>query len=269
MLLCDIAASEAMRNVIPPTVITIMPGMLNPNAGDSFKIKSTPVTVTVTGSAPAFTSAGSATFTDGVSGTADITTAGNPNAALTETGALPAGLTLTDNRDGTATISGTPATGDAPGSYPITIAATNQVGSAQQTFTITLLRSSSGAGNPGSGTGGNTGGGTPEPGSSGSKPSSGGGSTKRAADALPRIRGSVKVGHTVTVVLPKWPAAVPKQHRATYAWFVAGKRAGSAARLKLKSAWRHKTLRVTVTVTWTVKHKTHRYARSSPTVTIR
>ena len=43
--------------------------------------------------------------------------------AITETGALPSGVTFTDNGDGTATLAGTPAAGTA-GSYPITITAT-------------------------------------------------------------------------------------------------------------------------------------------------
>ena len=50
-----------------------------------------------------------------------------PAPALTESGALPAGLTFTDNGNGTATIAGTPAAGSG-GSYPITITATNAAG---------------------------------------------------------------------------------------------------------------------------------------------
>ena len=42
------------------------------------------------------------------------TTAGFPTATtLTKTGALPAGVTFTDNGDGTATLAGTPAAGPA------------------------------------------------------------------------------------------------------------------------------------------------------------
>ena len=83
--------------------------------------------------APAITSHASATFTAGDSGTFTVTTRGFPAPALTEVGALPAGVTFTDNGDGTATISGIPAAG---GSYPIIITATNAYGSATQSLTL-------------------------------------------------------------------------------------------------------------------------------------
>ena len=38
-----------------------------------------------------------------------MTSTGVPTATLSETGALPAGVTFTDNGDGTATLAGTPA----------------------------------------------------------------------------------------------------------------------------------------------------------------
>ncbi len=46
---------------------------------------------------------------------------------LTETGALPSGITFTDNGDGTATIAGTAASGTG-GSYPLTITPPNGAG---------------------------------------------------------------------------------------------------------------------------------------------
>ena len=46
-----------------------------------------------------------------MAGSYTVTTTGYPAPTITETGALPAGLTFTDNGNGTATISGTPATG--------------------------------------------------------------------------------------------------------------------------------------------------------------
>ena len=46
---------------------------------------------------------------------------------MSETGALPDGVTFVDNGDGTATLAGTPAAGTG-GTYPITITATNGVG---------------------------------------------------------------------------------------------------------------------------------------------
>ena len=49
---------------------------------------------------------------------------GSPTCGLSETGALPPGVTFKDNGDGTATLSGTPAAGTG-GTYPFTITATN------------------------------------------------------------------------------------------------------------------------------------------------
>ena len=85
-----------------------------PNASQSF-------TLTVD-AAPVITSADSKTFTVGSAGTFTVRSTGTPTAALTETGPLPSGVTLTDNGDGTATLAGTPASGTG-GSYPITIGA--------------------------------------------------------------------------------------------------------------------------------------------------
>lgn len=90
-------------------------------------------------SAPAITSKTSATATTVADMTPfAITTSGYPNAALTETGSLPSGVTFVDNGDGTATISGTPGTG-VGGVYTLTINATNGIGApATQAFTITV-----------------------------------------------------------------------------------------------------------------------------------
>ena len=66
-----------------------------------------------------------------------ITASGDTTPAITESGTLPAGLTFTDNGNGTAAIAGTPAAGSG-GSYPITITATNQLGAATQAFTLTV-----------------------------------------------------------------------------------------------------------------------------------
>ncbi len=88
--------------------------------------------------APAITSGTSATFTAGTAGSFSVTTTGSPTAAITHTGALPSGVTFTDNGNGTATLAGIPATGT-DGSYPITITAANGVGSnATQSFTLTV-----------------------------------------------------------------------------------------------------------------------------------
>jgi Putative Ig domain len=86
--------------------------------------------------APMITSAGSAAFTAGTAGTFTITTTGFPVASLTETGALPAGVTFTDNGNGTATLSGITTS---PGTSVLTITASNGVAPvATQTFTLTI-----------------------------------------------------------------------------------------------------------------------------------
>jgi hypothetical protein len=88
--------------------------------------------------APAITSLNTATFSVGAPGTFTVTTTGLPVPALTITGALPAGVTFTDNGDGTATLSGTPAAGTG-GSYALTITAANGVGAnATQAFTLNV-----------------------------------------------------------------------------------------------------------------------------------
>ena len=86
--------------------------------------------------APTITSAASSSFGLGTAGTFTITTAGYPAPALTEVGSLPTGVSFTDNGNGTATISGTPA---AMGSFSITIGAANGVGvNASQAFILSV-----------------------------------------------------------------------------------------------------------------------------------
>ncbi len=88
-----------------------------------------------TPTAPTITSASSSTFTHGHNGTFTATTSGAPTPTITKTGSLPSGVMFHDNGDGTATISGTPTGGS--GAYPITITASNGVGSdATQNFTL-------------------------------------------------------------------------------------------------------------------------------------
>jgi hypothetical protein len=95
------------------------------------------LTITVE-QAPAITSANAATFTTGTQGTFSVTATGSPTAAITESGALPSGVTLVDNGNGTATLAGTAAAGTS-GSYPITITAANGVSpNATQSFTLTV-----------------------------------------------------------------------------------------------------------------------------------
>jgi sugar lactone lactonase YvrE len=88
--------------------------------------------------APAITSGTGTTFTVGTAGSFTVTTSGSPTASLSESGALPSGVSFVDNGNGTATLAGTPAAGTG-GAYSITITAKNGVGSnATQSFTLTV-----------------------------------------------------------------------------------------------------------------------------------
>ncbi len=86
--------------------------------------------------APAITSTATATFQTGRRGSIPIRSTGAPTPALSETGALPPGVSFVDNADGTAALSGTPGAG-AGGVYSLTITATNgQSPAASQRFVL-------------------------------------------------------------------------------------------------------------------------------------
>ncbi len=92
---------------------------------------------------PVITSANTATFTSDLAGQSFTvtTTAGYPTATtITETGALPAGMTFTDNHNGTATIAGTPSVTTST-NYPIVIKASNGIApDASQSFTLKVTK---------------------------------------------------------------------------------------------------------------------------------
>jgi hypothetical protein len=93
------------------------------------------VTITYSTIAPTFTSVPSAIFYQGQAGSATVSAGGTPTPSISETGSLPDGLTLKDNGDGSATISGT--TNVASGAYPITLTASNGASpNGTQTFTV-------------------------------------------------------------------------------------------------------------------------------------
>src|SRR6202041_2566961 len=88
--------------------------------------------------APTITSANNPTFAVGSAGSFTLTSTGSPSPALTETGALPTGVTFADNGNGTGALGGTPAAGTG-GTYNFTFAANNGVGTpTSQTFTLTV-----------------------------------------------------------------------------------------------------------------------------------
>jgi len=77
--------------------------------------------------APAITSPNAATFTVGSRGVFTVVASGSPTvSAISVVGALPSGVTFTNNRNGTATLAGTPRTGTAA-TYALTIKASNGV----------------------------------------------------------------------------------------------------------------------------------------------
>ena len=76
-------------------------------------------------SAPAITSVASTAFQTSQAGSFMVTASGVPTPSLSESGALPSGVSFTDNANGTATLSGTPAAGTA-GPYLIAITASNE-----------------------------------------------------------------------------------------------------------------------------------------------
>jgi len=85
---------------------------------------------------PTFTSAASSSFFTGSNDTFTISTTAFPTAALAETGTLPGGISFTDNGNGTATLSGD---ATVAGTFVLTLSATNSVGAATQTFTLTSI----------------------------------------------------------------------------------------------------------------------------------
>lgn len=85
---------------------------------------------------PAISSSGAATWTRGSAGSFTITTTGYPKPAITTASALPTGLTLTDNGNGTATLAGTPTV---HGVFTVQLSAANGVGTAAtQSLTVTI-----------------------------------------------------------------------------------------------------------------------------------
>ncbi len=94
----------------------------------------------VTYSNPSFTSSNTATTpmrTNPGDFFFNVTTTGSPQANISETGALPTGITFTNYRDGTARIEGVAPAGT-QGNYPLTLTATSAAGTTTQAFTLTV-----------------------------------------------------------------------------------------------------------------------------------
>lgn len=119
-----------------PTTTAVTPVTLS--AANAIGAGSQTLTVTV-GTVPVITSAASVTGASGTKLTFTVTTTGFPTPKLTETGALPKGITFKDNGNGTATISGQPASGTG-GVYKITIEAANTVGTGTQALAFNVRK---------------------------------------------------------------------------------------------------------------------------------
>jgi len=91
-----------------------------------------------------FTSAAAATFTQGNLGSFTIACSGFPTATISESGALPAGVTFVNNGNGTATLAGTPG---AAGMFNLVFACSNSSSaSATQNFVLTVTGGGGGSG---------------------------------------------------------------------------------------------------------------------------
>ena len=113
---------------------------VTPNATQAFTL-----TVNAATKAPAFTSAASDTVTAGSAFTFSVTTTGTPTPAITlaSGSSLPKGVTLSDNKNGTATLAGTSSV--AAGTYTFNIVAANGVTpNATQAFTLKVTAPSTG-----------------------------------------------------------------------------------------------------------------------------
>ena len=88
-------------------------------------------------SSPSFTSSAAVSAVTGSPVSATVTTTGYPVPSITVVGSLPTGLSLSDDGDGTAVLSGTPVAGTG-GSWPITLSAQNSEGTTTQAMTIAV-----------------------------------------------------------------------------------------------------------------------------------
>lgn len=114
-----------------PGEASCSPGAVEPNSGFAQPTSPSP---------PTITSVAATTFIVGVAQSFQVTAGGSPAPAIFETGALPAGVTVSPH----GLISGTAAMG-AAGTYPITLSAQNTVApSATQQFTLVVGRDPTG-----------------------------------------------------------------------------------------------------------------------------
>jgi hypothetical protein len=118
-----------------------MYGSTRADASKGYGVRTFGIFVIPIPQSPAFTSPSTASFALGNPGSFSITTSGTPTvSSITEAGALPAGLSFTDNGNGTATIAGTPT---AAGANQLSLTASNGVPpDASQALTVQVITQS-------------------------------------------------------------------------------------------------------------------------------
>jgi LmbE family N-acetylglucosaminyl deacetylase len=101
------------------------------------------VSYQVRGIAPSLAVSASASFQVGAAGSVAVRAAGSPTPTLAVVGDLPAGLTLVDGGDGSASVTGTPsALITPPGTsrdFSVTVTATNELGKAESQLDLTVV----------------------------------------------------------------------------------------------------------------------------------
>jgi hypothetical protein len=124
------------------------------DAGTTLLSNIATVTIDMPGTHPyTFTSPDHVTFVTGQFSTFQVTVTGKPAPALTEDGALPAGISFVDNGDGTGTLSGTAAP-NTSGAYAIVFnAEKNKPHQSSQNFTLTIVCPAVTVNNPATSTG--------------------------------------------------------------------------------------------------------------------
>ncbi len=106
---------------------------VTPDASQTLTISVVPV-----GTVPSFTSPSSYQLASGYYRSIAVVATGSPVPSLTASGGLPAGMSFQAGGNGTATISGVPGQ-DGTGTYTLYVTASNSLGVAHQTLTISVV----------------------------------------------------------------------------------------------------------------------------------
>jgi MBG domain (YGX type)/Bacterial Ig-like domain (group 3)/Bacterial lectin len=121
--------------VLTTSALTVGAQSITASYGGSSSFSSSSATIAQTvNQLPALTCVNAVTFSAGVAGSFTVAATGFPTPAITESGALPSGITFTSG-SGTATLSGTTS---AVGTYIVTLSASNAVGTVTKTFTVVV-----------------------------------------------------------------------------------------------------------------------------------